>query len=731
MAKWYIGGIEPPKDGQMDWNGQPFKPGQPYFPLIKHKGFDPSPVAGKIPYFANSLLNPDCVGSTLWEEWWDEQHDRNINGYFTAHQWIPGRYYYYLNFNPVTGLKGRDFPYYIDFDLEWYYTVEQIKKYRAKGLIEPKARRKGISEKACSLVNHGLRYIEGYKAGIAAGIEDYLTGFRTKLEPNITTTKIPEMYLGTLRNTDTELSIGYEVKVEDGSFTKDGNGAQLRFATMYNNYKKLEGEYFHDVIMEESGHFPYVDEAINSIDPAMMFGAVRGGTFYVYGTGGNIRAGSKGFKRLWYHGEQEGFVRLFVPGNRLYFPFIGGIGENEVVVNPITNLKVDPIKNLRHMEPYQRIGCEDTKTADEFIDNMSEHLRLNSAKNKYLDFKKANPKNAEEAFESGGSNNFNNDKLYEQKYKVGSEQKLYTDWIVELVKEKNQIGQLVPKIPLEATARPAIDSDSEWKKVKILNNGHPIKGYKNLDVGGTDSYNQDQTNTSDSLGGICILRQGDKIPAHVGVLHGKRYPVCIYKGRPPRKEQFFEISLALSVYYDLFRNMMLSAEYDLIINFFKQNGGKRYLAPRPRSFDSPNSEAEYKWGVKMNSYNKPLMVGLMQTDVEDNCDANNFEDLIDELIAYDEFNIGSDWDLADAYGYALMRCSDMKTSVSDTGMYNANERDTSAFYINDRGDYQLKEGYWSNTATIYDVMNRHMLGDEDDKPIRFYPTDFTDFSKID
>lgn len=713
-----------PKDGQMTWNNKPFEPSKPYSLLIKHKGFDPSPVAGKIPFFANSLVNPDCVGSSLWEEWWEEQHDRNVNGYYTGGQWIPGRYYFYLNFNPLTGLAGNGLPFYCDFDLEWFYTVEQIKKYHMKGLLEPKARRKGASEKGTSVINHGLRYIEGYKAGVAAGIVDYVVGFRTKLEPNITTLKIPEMYLGTLVNDDKEIKIGYEVKRDGGTFTPDGYGGQIRFATMYDNPKKLEGEYFHDVILEESGHFPKLGEVIGSIDPALMFGATRMGMFYVYGTGGNVMSGSKEFRRLWYNAEKEGFVKLFIPGKRIYPPFIGGQGDSVKLVNPLTGFEIDPIKNLRHLEPHQRIGCEDTVAAKQYIDDNMEHLRTSGNRKEYIAYKKANPDTPEEAFESGGSNNFNNDKLYEQKNFIATNDKLYLEWVLEFEKVKDNLGRMVNKLPLNVIPRPATDKDPQWMRVKILNNGHPIKGLLNLDVGGCDSYNQDQTNTSDSLGGICVVRQGDKVPHTPGVLHGRRYPICIYSGRPPRKEQFYDMALAVAVYYDLRQNMMLSAEYDLIIKHFEKNGGKRYIAPRPRSFDSPNTQAEYKWGVKMNSYNKPLMVGLMQTDIEDNCDVNYFEELLDNLIAYDELNIGDDWDLGDAYGYALMRCADMRISIRSSIEHSEEEpnvvfkeRYDPAMGVISMEVVTLKENFDAD-----DLFNAKIA---DGKRMNYYPKDFS------
>ena len=75
-----------------------------YTPLIKLKGFDPSPVAGKIPIWADSRSNPDVIGTSNYEEFWEEQYDRCINGYRTGGLDISGRYYFYLNFVIINGL---------------------------------------------------------------------------------------------------------------------------------------------------------------------------------------------------------------------------------------------------------------------------------------------------------------------------------------------------------------------------------------------------------------------------------------------------------------------------------------------------------------------------------------------------------------------------------------------------------------------------------------------------
>jgi hypothetical protein len=143
---------------------------KPYAPIIKVRGFSPNPVAGNIPIFADSITNPKVVGTTNYNEFWDEQIDRCINGYDTAGIHIPGRYYFYLNFVILKGLYGPQYPFYVDLDLEYYNLVAYVKKNRKMGIVSVKARRKGLSEKAQNILAHGLRFTEGYRGAITAGI---------------------------------------------------------------------------------------------------------------------------------------------------------------------------------------------------------------------------------------------------------------------------------------------------------------------------------------------------------------------------------------------------------------------------------------------------------------------------------------------------------------------------------------------------------------------------------
>ena len=1002
-----------------------------YTPIIKAGGFNPSPVAGKIPIWADSQINPRVVDTQQFRDFWDEQFDRCINGYDTAGIHIPGRYYFYLNFQVLTGLRGPMYPMYVDLDLEYFKLLEEVKKAQKKGLISVKARRKGLSENAQTILSHGIRFIEGYRGAICAGLDTYQVGLRQKF--NAAQAKIrPELRLNVLKDNDKMYNIGYEKKDPIGGYVEDGYGGRLTFETLFDDAKKLEGEYFHDVIYEESGQFKLLDEAFESIDPALQFGMLSLGTHIIYGcvcagtkvwnnvgeliniedivpqngilgfdgvgiskenitywqppkekpcyritthtgrilecsndhpilwsrkgyyrgphldkrksvkfvnaenirlgdqvaiiesvplfgkvkaweprfigwligdgsygfdktpvmsscddeinlyilrhfdckiektyftkqikvyqetriknicgrlreigiygqtkvnkrlpvnvhswrekdvreliggifdtdghvnefgecekitltqssydllfeiqlllqklgihcniskiksnpgigrkdkcdyykmemaslrdvamfknkisfsvkykqdkldrifkkmtkksqrtamgvnglrfervvsvdyigykpvynltagktntyiangivthnTGGNILSTSKAFKNMWDNADAYGLVRFWVSGARKYYPFWGNEFDKSFI-DQDTGEKIDAMQNMKNFKASQLLGCEDVKAAEEYIlKKRVEYSKLPNKK-KLKDLNQNYPLTVEEAFTSGGSNNFNDEKIYARLFDIEGAQALCHPYILDFVKEPSDDGVMRIKFPLEVSVRPAKKNDPDGEIVWIYQ--MPRKDMLDLDVGGIDGYNQDQTQTNKSLGAMVVVRQGDKVNLVSEGIHHAKYPVCLYYKRPARKEIFYETCLKISVFYNLIKNTMCNAEQDFVIDYFMKNNGKQFLSQRPRAFDSPKSQQLHKYGAKMTGYSKPLILGVVQSYVEDYVEYCVFVELLRDMLAYDEEYIGTDWDSVDALAYAIMRIEDMKTRPrkSDTDYYDA------------------------------------------------------------
>lgn len=380
-----------------------------------------------------------------------------------------------------------------------------------------------------------------------------------------------------------------------------------------------------------------------------------------HNTGGNILSTSKDFKDFWDNADTYGLERFWVPGSRLYYPFIGNPRE-EFMIDPDTGEKLDTIPNLRCYTPEQRIGMEDIKAAEEYIlKKRIEYSKLPNKK-KLKEHNQAYPLTVEEAFTSGGSNNFNDEKIYDQLFKIEGDPNNYRPVVLEWVVGPSDSSKgtfLSEGNNLKVRSRPATKDDPDWK-VGYEYQG-PLPDYIDLDIGGVDGYNQDLTQVSKSLGAMVVLRQGNRVNLVDKGIHKALYPVFLYYKRPPRKEEFFDYCLKIAVRYNLRKNTMVNAEQDFVIDYFIKNGGLAYLSPRPKAFDAPKSKQVHKYGAKMTGFSKELILGITQTWVENYVSLCFFPEMLRDALAYDEEYLGTDWDSIDALAYAIMRVEDMKT----------------------------------------------------------------------
>lgn len=608
-------------------------------PFLKPRGFCPNPIATYgIPSYADSILSKKVIGTPAWKSWWEEQLHYIINGYVTAGIYIPGRYYYYLNFCKTSSVAGDTFyPDYVDFQYEFFLLVEEAKK-QGKNIIAPKGRRKGVSVMATSIIDYGYRFLHNYHGGIAAGKKEYAEDFLEKWI-YLNSLMVPELKTRTATRDYDDIISGWSEKTDDGIWSDMGTRNIIYCRTMFTDPNVFKGKYLNDVVYEESGEFENLIETMRATKKCLMDGDTQVGTGYIYGTGGNIKTGSKGFEEVWHNYEAHNCLRYFIDGTKFLRPYVSGTknGKGELI---------EQVPNLMHLPDYQRIGIEDTEYARE--KSMERRAKLLKAKNlkDYWEECKDNPLDIKDVFRRAASNDFDIDILNNQQFEILSNDKRYGKFTLEY--KKNELGEVV--IPYQVNVVPANDSVDENECVMILHTGHPLKGYTNLDVAGIDSYDQDQAMESKSLGSMVILRRNHSY-------HGidRMTPVLLIRCRPKRKELFYEMCFKAAVYYDLKYNVLVDVAKPMVIDFFKQKGGGHFLAKRPPKFQSDNSEQTHEFGVSLNSFSKPLMIGLLQSYYLDYGQTIWFPQIIEESLNYDVIEKGSDNDSVDALGIALMQ----------------------------------------------------------------------------
>ena len=615
-------------------------------PYVKGKGFCPNPlVVNGIPDYADGTKNVKVIGTPEYETFWSEQLYRCINGYNTGGIFIPGRFYYYMNFNNMNTVHGIITPDFCDMHLELCYIIEWCKA-NGKNLIIGKKRRAGISEfTQKAVIDHGYRFRESYQAGIAAGQKKYAEDFMTKWEDSEALLQ-NEFRVNSILNNPDEVVSGYEL-MENGKTTLKNNACKIFVRTMHNNPNMFKGLFLNDVVAEESGEFENLCEFISATNDCLMDGDTQVGTFMIYGTGGNINKGSKDFKKVWENPNDYNAVKYLITGDRFKKPFYGGATRFGKDVSVTPNL-------LKKYKPYQIIGMEDTEAAMENIMAERERLKKGELK-KYMEHLQNNPINESEIFRKMFSNNFDIQKINAQQDEITINKNKYSKWKLEWV--VNDKGERVN--PLRVKAVPAKDIDDENECILILDEYHPDKKYKNMYVGGIDAYDQDK-GVSKSLGAMCVITRSNPfgIPFNM--------PVAVISTRPKRKEIFFDMCLKLSVYYDLVGNTLGDlAGSSGILNWYKSNGCTKYLAHRPTKFESENSEQSSEFWFRLTNFSRPLMVGAMQSSIHDYVQNIWFPELINQLGNFDEVEIGSDNDLADAYGIAIVQSISLNMAPRD------------------------------------------------------------------
>ena len=618
----------------------PVKDKIPKAPYQKPKGFlsylIPIVLKG-IPAYADSTKNPDVIGTPEYEEFWNEELRKIVQGFWIKDIWIPGRFYYYMNYKHMSTIRGVITPDMVDLHLELAYHIEYCLA-NGKNLLIAKGRRKGISEAVSTMVvDYGWRFSEGFKAGVAAGNKTYVEDFVAKWR--FSDSRLPvELSTKKLVDNDDEIVAGYAIKNQHGAYEEKGTFNTIYARTMHTNPNMFKGLYLNVIISEEIGEHENWISFYGASKDCLMSGNQQVGILIGFGTAGNVNKGSKDFKKIWNDAETFNFVKFMIPADRFYF-YGDARNENQRIPHQSTLLTT--------LSPYQLIGYEDRENSLKNILERRANLLKQGNLKEYNEDLQNNPINEQEMFRKSVVNNFDINKLNEQQSRIDNlPHPRYTKYKMEWVKDDK--GMI--KMPLAVTLKAISPLDDPDECIWIIDGEMPRKNHSNLYSSGLDSFDQDTAKASKSLGAMSIRIRMNNISGAM-----KNAPVAVICCRPRRKELFYDLCLKAAVLYDLIGNVLVDVAAALVMEYFRENGGWKYLADRPRKFESENSEQTHEKGVRLTTFSRPRMSGLMQADILDNSHQYWFPELVNQLGNFDEIEIGSDNDLADAHGLSLMQ----------------------------------------------------------------------------
>lgn len=595
-------------------------------------------------------------GSKDYFAYWKLQIDRCKNGYKpSGGVSIPGAYYFYLNFcqilahDKTTNRKKLQAPWYRDMDHEYYDTVYDCKA-KGEGLIVLKARDKGFSYMNANLSLYEWTFFANNEIGVGASTPAYVTAVRTKILHSWN--KLPPEFRlrKDLKDNDMMMQSGYKEKI-NGNWVEKGLKSILHFRCM-DNPDAFRGERLGMMIFEEAGEQKNLIRAYISSEPCFKDGAMQFGVPIIGGTS-NVMNKGEDFMKMWYEHETYNLRQFFIPASKALFGFF------------------------------------DTKTGKSDNDGAQKHflerrakLREGKDKTAYYLHLQEYPLEPEDAFMQSNKSPFDLDKINTQ--------------IANILSSKTMQG-LVQRGRIEWTNRSKftcefiLDEEGEFEIIE-----HPRKDILHLDVGAVDSYYQTDAPNSVSKGCAMIFRRW-----HNGIDTETNLPVAKYTDRPYTKDIWFENNLKLAAYYGC--KMLVEYTDEMYFDWFYKQEATKFLKERPRNADAPWGKVANKYGVHMKSYQKSLVIELIDEYVKKHIEGIYFLDLLRELA---DFGIRNT-DMAMTFGIALMHDAD-----------NANMRIIEADKVNKRDDYFLPT-FSMNSDGSMNVMNgsKHRQRNRDTDPL--------------
>jgi len=571
-----------------------------------------SPVANRMDlpwaedYFhvdPSALDKQTIEASVVDENWWHVQRDRCLNGYWVDNAiepggdyiidgvdaiwdgddcylvdydllikgrrlWIPGRLYFYLNFWIIYGLdensdiKSIVNPRFLDIDYLFTLRVLMMQKLKLDGQ-ELKGRQLGFSEKGAGVViGYNFTFVDGSLNVIVAGVEEDALKTMRDCDRGLKYLVNTQFYKERARGGDSSTYI--KAKNTESQIycitAKDNPQAVSRFSPYW-------------VWMEEigKGKRNWSLDTAGYIRPSIETeGGKKTGYIHYIGTGGKMEDGVYDLE-----------ARHYDPVKHKILAFVNKFEEH-----PNKNL----VGNFIAKDLFYKIDKDGNSLRAISRKKILEDRKLLSANERYLHTTQY-PIYASEVFYTTSGGFFGDDIT-----QLMNERVAFINNHKEEYKEKR--GFLRWKNTRDKTK--GVDfTPSEEGEFYIFE--HPETNDKgevpyNLYFGGTDSYDQDESFHSDSLGASRIWKgflNADK-SSYKWVAKILQRPTTEEGGA----ERFYENTALLHAYYNA-RNLIEFSKWR-IIDWYNRNGLTWLLKERPDSILASfinNSKANNRWGI--------------------------------------------------------------------------------------------------------------------------------------
>ncbi len=266
-------------------------------------------------YLEKGYYTDALDGTKEYYDFWDKEMSRCMYGYEVNGVRITGYHYFYLNYCPidravdevlpdgtVQARRERTFPAFYDGDYQYFTAVDACRKEN-KHMSVLKARRKGFSYKAGSMLARNYFFLRNSKNFVFAEQKEYLIGdgllsktwdFISFVDDNTAWTQ-PRLI-----DKEMHKQSGYKKRV-NGADVSLGMKSQIIGVSLKDNPHKVRGKAGELIFFEEAGSFSGLLTAWEIAMPTMKQGSKTLGTMIAFGTGGEEGEGFGSLEELFYH----------------------------------------------------------------------------------------------------------------------------------------------------------------------------------------------------------------------------------------------------------------------------------------------------------------------------------------------------------------------------------------------------------------------------------------------
>lgn len=645
------------------------------------KRFSPLVYDEKVLKYSQELK----YGTLAYDDFWDEQDDRCLFGYKPkGMNDITGEHYFHLNMNKIEMLvqgenrKRLHSPYYRELDNRLFKITYDAKKNKY-GLIIGKPRRVGLSEFGAVQMQYELIMHIANRVGICAGKQDKADDFYAKVLSLLKNVR-PEYASAILKKNDKILKLGFN-DVINKQIVEDGILSEMLIRTMFVDSAGFEGTSMSVVIFEEAGLFPNLIQSYKSTEPCFKDGAIQFGTPLIYGTGGQIEKGSKGYMDMWENHLAYNLEKVFIPAYE-YYP---GDGETDAK----TKIKGPSFFDIRTGDTNQEAALKHIittrKIASQSKEGITKHIQSYPIKESEIFIKS-----------KGGILDrvlLNNQLMFMEENDIPVDVRTGRyEWVDDelTIKLLNRCKDTKEKVKLRIKRGSKVkwvdDKNGTAQKCADPIN-HDAMEHK-PDIASCDSYDEEvaEESATASDGATLVYR------TYAGPSRDYNYLISVLaeRGDSSTDDVFYENNVKMAVYW----NYELLVEYSkiAIINYFIDVGAERYLKLRPdlrKVLGATTAKNEY--GQRMTPDVKILGTKLLKTEVKTNSTNMWFKNVLLDLIDFGDKNT----DIAMAYMLILLYKLELFDSIveDDEFEFDAGDNiyDAMTYYdVDNRGNITVK-----------------------------------------